>query len=103
MLRCEASCSVSTAMEYGYDQVTQEVRCRVQGQDRSGGPARGRDGAGAGETARRSPEPDLWLEKAGFGQPGEPVRAWRERSGGRRGGARARDGEALYQDWPVDG
>ena len=24
-------------------------------------------------------------------------------SGGWRGGARARDGEALYQDWPVDG
>jgi transposase-like protein len=32
----------------------------------------------------------------------EPVRAWRESSGGRRGGARARDSEALYQDRPVD-
>src|SRR5664280_1399790 len=68
----------------------------------SGGTARGSDGAGAGEAARRSPEPDLWLEEAGSGQRGEPFRARRERFGGWRG-ARARDGEALYQDWPVDG
>ena len=53
--------------------------------------------------ARRSPEPDLWLEEAGSRQRGEPFRARRERFGGWRGGARARDGEALYQDWPVDG
>ena len=52
-------------MEYGYDEVTQEVRCRVQGQDRPGGPARGRDGAGAGEAARRSPEPNLWRKATG--------------------------------------
>ena len=31
------------------------------------------------------------------------LRARCERFGGWRGGARARDGEALYQDWPVDG
>src|SRR5260370_39466110 len=90
-------------MEYGYDQITQEVWCGIQGQDCPGGTARGSDGAGVGEAARRSPEPDLWLEEAGSRQGGEPFRARRERVGGWRGGARARDGEALYQDWPVDG
>ena len=34
--------------------------------------------------ARRASEPDLWLEEAGRGQCGEPVRAGRERVGGRR-------------------
>ena len=76
---------------------------RVQGQNRPGGAARGSDGTGAGEAARRSPEPDLWLEEAGSRQSCEPFRARRERFGGWRGGARARDGEALHQDWPVDG
>jgi transposase-like protein len=37
----------------------------------------------------RPPEPDLWLEEAGSGQHGEPLRARRERFGGWRGGARA--------------
>jgi len=42
-------------------------------------------------------------KKQVLGQRGEPFRARRERFGGWRGGTRARDGEALYQDWPVDG
>jgi hypothetical protein len=39
-------------------------------------------GAGAGETARRSPEPDLWLEEACSRQHGEPFRTRRERFSG---------------------
>jgi len=59
--------ALSQPTEYGYDEVTQEVRCRIQGQDRFGGAARGRNGA---ELAKRTgpPEPDLWLEEAGSRQ-----------------------------------
>jgi hypothetical protein len=63
------------------------------------------DAAGVveGYDAGRTSEPDLWLEEAGSRQRGDPFCARRERFGGWRGGARARDDEALYQDWPVDG
>src|SRR6202790_4823587 len=71
-------------MAYGYDQITQDVCCHIQGQNSPGGTARGSDGAGAGEAARHSPEPDLWLEEAGSRQRGEPFRARRERFGGWR-------------------
>src|SRR4029077_20572452 len=53
--------------------------------------------------ARGASEPDLCLEEAGSRQCGEPVRARGERFGGWRGGARARDGQALRQDRPTDG
>src|SRR5258708_24247625 len=76
--------------------------CHIQGQNSPGGTARGSDGAGAGEAARHSPDPDLWLEEAASRQRGEPFRARRKSFGGWRGGTRARDGEALYQDWSVD-
>src|SRR6202042_240726 len=67
------------------------------------GAARGCDGSGTGEAARGASEPDLCLEEAGSRQCGEPVRARGERFGGWRGGARARDGQALRQDRPTDG
>ena len=66
---------------------------------------RGCDGSGTGEAGTGSvhPEPDLCLEEAGSRQCGEPVRARGERFGRWRGGARARDGQALRQDRPTDG
>src|SRR5208337_3300286 len=65
--------------------------------------ARGCDGCGTGEAARGASEPDLCLEEAGSRQRREPVRARGERFGRWRGGARARDGQALRQDRPTDG
>src|SRR5260370_17483509 len=43
------------------------------------------------------------MGEAGAGQRREPVRAWRERFWRGRGGARARGGQALCEDWPADG
>ena len=56
-----------------------------------------------GEAARGASEPDLCLEEAGSRQRREPVRARGERFERWRGGARARDGQALRQDRPTDG
>src|SRR5271166_4431340 len=68
-----------------------------------GGAAQGCDGSGTGEAARGASEPDLCLEEAGSRQRREPVRARGARFGRWRGGARARDGQALRQDRPTDG
>src|SRR5260370_7686136 len=43
------------------------------------------------------------MGEAGAGQRREPVRAWRERFWRGRGGARARGGQALCEDWATDG
>src|SRR6266436_7606468 len=96
------SCSVATDGASN-DEVTPEVRCSVQGEDCARGAAGGCDGSGAGQAARGASEPDLRLEEAGRGQYGEPVCPGRQRVGGRGGGARAGDCQALQQDWRTDG
>ena len=77
------------------DEVTQEVRCGVQGEGSAGGASGGFDGSGAGQAARGAPEPDLRLEEAGGGQYGEPVRTGREVSGEGEE-ARERETAKLY-------
>src|SRR6202453_2726157 len=102
MLRCEASCSVTTDGA-NHDEVTQEVRGGVQGEGGFGGDTGGRDSSGAGEAPRCASQPDLRLEEAGSGQCCEPFRPWRRRGRRGRGGARARSGQALREDRPTDG
>ena len=61
-----------------------------------------REDATVPELAKRhGVQPDLHLEEAAARQCREPFRARCRRLGRERGGARARGGEALRQNWPA--